>query len=188
MEERAFADATAAKSVQALQDFIRRYPNGKRAQEASAKLEEVFPAIPRDKALAIPGIAPYSGSGKAIVRNADVPGSCEITSDGRLSSKGENACLDLCYANLELRANTRLPLVWLKGTGPVNRVVSHNFRTRVNVSCGLADEPNAKPLDGQMGFLVSGPQGAKLKKVRSGFQLVEGQANYLPPGTGFRVR
>jgi hypothetical protein len=188
MQERAFADATAAHSVQAYQDFVRRYPNGKRAQEVSAKLEDVFPPIPRDKVLVIPGIAPYSGIGKAIVRNGDTAGLCEIISDGRLSSKKEIACLDLCYGNIELRANTRVPVVWFKGKGPVNRVVSHNFRVRMNGSCGLEDDPGAKPLHDEMGFLVSGPQGAKLKKSKNGFQLVEGQANYLKPGTGLLLR
>ena len=188
MQERAFADATAARSVQALQDYVKRYPNAKRAGDASARLAEVFAPIPRDKPLVIPGIASYSGTGKAIVRNSDLPGSCELTSDGRLNSKKEAACPDLCYATVELRANTRVPLLWFKGRGPVNHVVSHNFRTRVNVSCGLQDDPGAKPLDDEMGFLVSGPEGAKLRKIKNGFQLVEGQANYLKPGTGLSVR
>ena len=188
MQERAFADATAAKSVQAYQDFLKRYPDARRAKEVSAKLEDVFAPIPRDKVLAIRGIAPYSGIGKAIVRNGDMPGTCEFISDGRLNSKKETACLDLCYANIELRANTRVPLVWFKGKGPVTHLVSHNFRTRMSVSCGLADDPGAKPLDDEMGFLVSGPQGAKLKKIKNGFQLVEGQANYLRPGTGLLLR
>jgi hypothetical protein len=188
MQERAFADATAAKSVQAYQDFVKRYPDARPAREVSAKLEDVFAPIPRDKVLAIPGIAPYSGTGKAIVRNGDMPGSCELISDGRISSKKETACLDLCYATIELRANTRVPLVWFKGKGPVNHLVSHNFRTRMDVSCGLEDDPRAKPLDDEMGFLVSGPQGAKLKKIKNGFQLVEGQASYLRPGTGLLLR
>jgi hypothetical protein len=188
MQERAFADATAAKSVQAYQDFVQRYPNGRRAKEVSAKLEDVFAPIPRDKVLVVPGVAPYSGIGKAIVRNGDTPGLCEITSDGRISSKKETACLDLCYSNIELRANTRVPLVWFKGKGPVKRVVSRNFRVRMNVSCGLEDDPGAKSLDGEMGFLVSGPQGAKLKKIKNGFQVVEGQANYMRPGTGLLLR
>ena len=188
MQERAFADATAAGSIQAYQDFVKRYPNGGRAQEVSAKLAEVFPAIPRDKALVIPGIARYSGSGRVIVRNGDVRGSCELTSNGRLSSKKETACPELCYADIELRPNTRVPLVWFKGTGPVNGVVSHNFRVKMNVSCGLEDDANAKASDGELGFLVSGPQGAKLKKLGSGFQLVEGQANYLKPGTRLRTQ
>jgi hypothetical protein len=188
LQERAFADATAARSVQAYQDFVRRYPNGKRAKEAAARLDEVFAPIPKDKVLVIPGIAPYSGNGKAIVRNGDVPRSCELTSDGRISSKKETACLDLCYANIELRANTRVPLVWFRGKRPVNHVVSRNFRVRMNVSCGLEDDPGAKPLDDEMGFLVGGPQGAKLKKIKNGFQLVEGQANYLKPGTGLSLR
>jgi hypothetical protein len=188
LQERAFADATAAKSIQAYQDFLRRYPNAGRAREVSAKLEEVFTPIPRDKVLVIPGVAPFSGNGRAIVRNGDTPGLCELTADGRINSKKENACLDLCYANLELRANTRVPLVWFKGNGPVNKMVSRNFRTRMNVSCGLEDEPGGKPLNDEMGFLVSGPQGAKLKKIKNGFQLVEGQANYLRPGAGLQVR
>lgn len=188
MQECAFVEATAANSVQAYQDFLRRYPNGKRAQEVSAKLADEFAPIPRDRVLAIPGIAPYSGTGKAIVRNGDIPKSCELISDGRLSSKRETSCLDLCYSTIELRANTRVPLVWFKGTGPVNHVVSHNFRTRLHVSCGLEDDPGATPLDAEMGFLVSGPQGAKLKKIKNGFRLVEGQANYLKPGTGLLLR
>ena len=188
VQERAFADANGAGSIQAYQEFVRRYPDGRRAKEVSAKLEEVFAPIPRDKVTVIPGIAPYSGIGKAIVRNGDTPGICELTSDGRMASKKEIACLDLCYANIELRANTRVPLVWFKGKGPVSRLVSHNYRTRMNVSCGLEDDPRAKALNDEMGSLVSGPEGAKLKKIKNGFQLVEGQANYMKPGTGLLLR
>ena len=188
LQERAYADATAFRSVQALQNFLQRYPSARHAPEAAAKLDEVFAPIPRDKVLVIAGIAPYTGNGKAIVRNSDLPGSCELISDGRLNSKTEAACPDLCYSTIELRANTRVPLVWFKGKGPVNHVVSHNFRTRVNVSCGLEDGPGGKPLDDEMGFLVAGPEGAKLKKIKNGFQLVEGRANYLKPGTGLSLR
>jgi hypothetical protein len=188
MEERAFVDATDAKSVQAYQDFLRRYAGGSRAKDAAAKLEEVFAPIPGDKVLVIPGIAPYSGKGKAIVRNGDTPGFCELIADGKLNSKHEIACPELCYSSIELRANTRVPVAWFTGKGPINHVVSHNFRTRMSVSCGLEDAAGSKPPDDELGFLISGPQGAKLKKIKNGFQLVEGQANYLRPGTGFVFR
>jgi hypothetical protein len=58
----------------------------------------------------------------------------------------------------------------------------------MNVSCGLEDDPRTKALNDEMGSLVSGPEGAKLKKIKNGFQLVEGQANYMKPGTGLLLR
>jgi tetratricopeptide (TPR) repeat protein len=163
-----FDQAKAANSVEACDDFLKRYPEGEYAYQARQILEEIYPSFSKDKVLKIESISSIVGTGEISFTKGSKPNTLKITLNATTPVVNGNACM-FCGALIRIAPNLKVPIrpffIATKQPG----ATSMSFNTVIQ---GPISAEATK-------FIISGPQGAILKKKGNGFRLVEGEAHFL---------
>lgn len=166
-----FEKAQAANTIEALQDFLRRYPRGQHADEIQAMLDKLFQPFSKDKLLKIPTVSPIVGKGKMSIARGNAPRTLKVSVDGTFPATDGKTCFT-CAEIIQIGPHLEVPTnlfhasnLLNTGMGSGSGVTLYNF--------GL----NGIPAAGAGEAIVSGPDGATLRKRGNGFLLVKGKAN-----------
>jgi hypothetical protein len=163
-----FEQAKSVNSIEAYEDFLERYPEGNSADQARQMLEEIFPSFSKEKVFKIESISSVAGTGEISFTKGSKPNTLKITINVTAPVVNGKTCLG-CGSLIQIAPNLKVPInpffTPMKQQG-----VSVSFKNMV------LEGPN--PADA-VEFIVSGPQGATLKKEGNGFRLVKGEAHFL---------
>jgi outer membrane protein assembly factor BamD (BamD/ComL family) len=163
-----FDQAKSVNSVEAYEDFLEKYPDGKFTDQARQMLEKIFPSFSKEKAFKIESISSVVGTGEVSFTKGKKPNTLKITINVTAPVVNGKTCLG-CGSLIRIAPNLKVPInpffTPMKQQG-----VSVSFKNMV------LEGPN--PADA-IEFIVSGPQGATLKKEGNGFRLVKGEAHFL---------
>jgi hypothetical protein len=119
-----------------------------------------------DTVLKIPGVAKSVGTGTCIFSKANEPGKSNVTISGTIPVLDGVICL-CCVETITIGPNMKIQLnLFTPKKQP-------GASTTLNLSLNWDDteEPSV--------YILSGPEGAKLKKVEDGFLLVDGEAFFV---------
>ncbi len=168
IEAISFDQAKAVNSVEAYEEFLERYSEGELADQARQTLEEIYPSFSKEKALRIESISSIVGKGEVAFTKGSRPNTFKITINATFPVVNGKTCMG-CGAIVRIAPNLKVPLKpWLMSIESQGQSV-----TFTNSSFEGPIPPEATE------FIVSGPQGATLKKEGKGFRLVEGEAHLL---------
>jgi len=163
-----FNETKITNSVEAYKDFLDRYPKGEVADRARKILEEIYPSFSREEVLIIESMSAVVGTGEISFMEGSKPDTLKITINVTAPVINGETCLG-CGTLIRLAPNLQVPIkpffTAMKWPGQ-----SVSFKNMVSERPTHAEATE---------FIVSGPQGATLKKEGSGFRLVEGEANLL---------
>ncbi|MGB7294175.1 MAG: hypothetical protein WBC70_01170 [Candidatus Aminicenantales bacterium] len=163
-----FDAAKTANSIEAYQGFLERYPQGDVAAQARKMLEEIFPSFSTERVLEIESVSAVVGTGEISFTEGRAPDSLKITINVSAPVVDGKTCLG-CGTLVRIAPNLKVPIepffTPMKQQGQ-----SVSFKNMVLEGPTSADVTE---------FIVSGPEGATLKKEGNGFRLVEGEARFL---------
>jgi len=163
-----FDQAKAANSIEAYEDFLKRYPEGEVADQARKMLEEIYPSFSREKVLRIESVSSVVGTGEVSFTKGSKPNTLKITINVTAPVVNGKTCMG-CGILIRIAPNLKVPIepffTPMKQPGQ-----SVSFKNMV-----LEGPTSAEAAE----FIVSGPQGATLKKEGNGFRLVKGEAHFL---------
>jgi hypothetical protein len=124
-------------------------------------------AFETDSVMEIPGLAKPVGQGSCKFRQADEAGMILITINGIMPVVDGKTC-QCCVDLIDIGPNLRVYLSQFKS-------IDGSGRAAIGADMTLKD-----PVQEDGGnYILSGPDGAILKKIGSGFQLVSGLAYYV---------
>ncbi len=110
------------------------------------------------------------GEGEVFFEKGDKPGTLKMSLKGiSVKTVGGKACF-ACVERVRIAPNLKIETAFFLDTGTIDR-------ERVGDTFSVEDMTLHGSISGNATeFIVSGPQGATLKKVGKGFLLIEGQA------------
>jgi len=163
-----FDQAKAANSIEAYKDFLERYPKGEFADSVRLLLEKIYPSFSKEKVLIIKSISSVVGKGEVSFTKGSKPNTLKITINVTVPVVNGKTCMG-CGAIVRIAPNLKIPIKpWFVPT---------EFQGQ-SVTFTNSSFEGPTPAD-VTEFIVSGPQGATLKKEGKGFRLVEGEAHFL---------
>jgi hypothetical protein len=163
-----FDQAKTLNSVEAYEDFLEKYPEGKFADQARQMLEEIFPSFSKEKVFKIESISSVVGTGEVSFTKGSKPNTLKITINVTAPVVNGKTCLG-CGSLIRIAPNLKVPIK------PFFTPMKQQGES-VSFNNMVLEGPN--PTDA-VEFIVSGPQGATLKKEGNGFRLVKGEAHFL---------
>lgn len=163
-----FEQAFSVNSVKAYEDFLEKYPEGKFAEQARQKLEEIFPSFSKEKVLKITSLSSIVGTGEISFTKGSDPNTLKVTININAPVVDGMSCLG-CGSLIRITPNLKVS---------INPFFTPMKFQGSNVSFNNMAMEGPNPADAAE-FIVSGPQGATLKKEGNGFRLVTGEAHFL---------
>jgi len=163
-----FEQAQTTNTIQAYEEFLKQYPEGKFVDEARSMLEEIYPSFLKDKVLKIKSISASVGKGEISFTTGKKPQTLRISINVRVPVVKGKMCMG-CGERVRIAPDLRVPLdPWFTDSEHEGEEVIFE---NIVLEGPIPDDATE--------FIVSGPEGATLKKKGKGFLLVEGEAHFL---------
>jgi len=170
-------EAEAANTISGYQSFLKLYSEGSSADKARELLEKIYPSITAETAMAIKGISALVGDGSVVFSAGKEPETLAIFVPSNKVPVESGMTCELCARTVEMAPNLKISTTLFEASkhyNPTPYVVS---------SVAIGGLSLIGPLKkNQPFYIVSGPEGATLRKEGSAFRLVSGQANLLRGG------
>ncbi len=167
-------DAEATNTITGYQDFLKLYAQGSSADRARELLDKIYPSITAETALAIKGISALVGDGSIVFSAGKEPETLVMYIPSNKVPVESGMTCSLCARTVEMAPNLKISTTLFeaeKHHNPSPYVASHvEFKNMTFVGPLKKNQPF---------YIVSGPEGATLRKEGSAFRLVSGQANLL---------
>ena len=197
IQEIDFRGAEEEDTVAAYQAFLAKYPEGEFATRTREILHKIYPAFTPEESLDIPEISRIVAKGGITFRQEEGKEGLEALYAGSLKMNVSNdrVCL-FCAETLQLAPEMRVPTRifthrrlneykgFIVGGGTVtkNWVVENGaIKQPMEIESVEIDLKSVTVPAGEISgdLIVSGPDGATLKKEGKGFRLLEGEAHLL---------
>ena len=174
IEEILLNEAEEANTIAGYQAFLDLYTEGPSADRARELLEGIFPSIPTDTVMPIEGISQIVAEGTATFSAGPEPDTLAIrVADAKIPVNAGMTCMS-CVQTIEMAPNLKISTAHFEDTkhfNPTPYAVS---------SVSFSERKLTGPVrENQKFYIVSGPEGAVLRKEENGFTLISGAANIL---------
>lgn len=192
--------AKKTNTISAYREFLQRYPDGKLAEEAQSHIEKIYPSFSADTPLKIDSVPEATWGGNVLFEKIDDEGFVHFSLTGTMKVKGSGKEIPIfCCQQIELAPELRLStdIFNKKDMKAITTTKKSNIKQHLKIEKVTVngktyntikqpyevDRIEYDPVHGKVKleqegveFIISGPNGAKLKKEGNGFLLVEGEA------------